>query len=112
MENENLPSIDWIEILKQWAFFFALMTAFFFPAFKFRNLAREHNKTGWVYFIVGLAVGIFGFNLGHLVLFPLRYWLVPQEYVVYLISLLFLSAYFFYKLSYKFLKSYFTRSLE
>lgn len=109
MENENL-SIDWIDILKQWVFFFAIMAAFFFPAFKFRNLARAHNKKGWVYFIVGLIAGIFGFNSGQLVVFPLRYYVVPQEYAVYLVSVLFLSAYLFYKFSYKFLKSYFVRS--
>ena len=112
MENENLSSINWIEILMQWVFLFALLTTFLFPAFKFRNLAREHNKKGWLYFIVGLVVGVFGFNLGQLVVFPLKIYVVPQKYVVYLVAVLFLSAYLSYRFSYKFLKGYFLKSKE
>lgn len=89
METQNFSSPDWASILLQWVFFFALMTALFFPAFKFRNLAQEYSKKGWVYFIVGLTVGIVGFNLGHLVVFPLRQ-VVSQKYFVYLTLVLFL----------------------
>lgn len=111
MENDAL-SITWLDVLIQWAFLFAVLTVFFFPAFRFRILAKEYNKKGWVYFIVGLAVGIVGFNLGHLVVFPLRYYVVPREHVAYLSLVLFLSAYIFYRFSFKFLESHFTRIKE
>jgi hypothetical protein len=111
MENENIPSMDWPNVLLQWALFFALLAVILIPAFKFRNLAKEYNKRGWVYFIIGLGVGIIGFYLGQVVVVPLRYYVViPQEYVAYLILLLFLSAYLSYRFSYKFLKNYFTKS--
>jgi hypothetical protein len=112
MENANISSTTWLDVLVQWAFFFALLTVFLFPAFKFRNLAREYNKRGWVYFIVGLTVGIVGFNLGHLVVFPLRYYVVPQEHVTYLSLVLFLSGYICYRFSYKFLENYFAKIKE
>ena len=73
-----------------------MLTVFFFPAFKFKNLAKEYNRKGWVYFVLGLAVGVVGFNLGHLVVFPLRYY-VPKEYVTYLSFVLLLSAYVLYR---------------
>lgn len=111
MENETV-SIDWGSVITQWLFFFALLTIFFFPAFKFKNLAKEYNKKGWVYFFIGLAVGIIGFNLGQLVVFPLRNYVVPEKYVVYLVSVLFLSAYLFYRLSYKFLRNYLSKTKE
>ncbi len=112
MENEHITSITLTEELIQWVVFFAVMATFLFPAFKFRNLAIAHNKKGWVYFIIGLASGYFGFNLGQLIVIPLRIYFVPPEYVAYLISILFLSAYFFYRFSYKYLESYFIGNRE
>jgi hypothetical protein len=112
MENGNAPAIDWPNILLQWGFLFAVLTVFLIPAFKFKNLAREYDRAGWVYFFLGLIVGFVGFNLGQVVAWPLRYYVVPPEYVVYLSPVLFLSAYLFYRVSYKFLKSYFSRSSE
>ena len=111
MEHENL-SINWVQVLMQWVMFFALLTVIFFPAFKFRNLAREYNRKGWLYFFLGMAVGIFGFNLGHLIGFPLRSYVVPKEYEVYTIWILFLSAALFYWFSYKFLEKYFMRNMK
>jgi len=105
-------TINWIEVTIQWIFFFALLSIFLYPAFTFKNLAKLHNRKGWVYFIVGLAVGIVGFNLGHVVVFPLRYYVVPKEYVTYLSLVLFLSAYLFYRFSFKYLDQYFTKSKE
>lgn len=108
MENETV-SIDWGSVLTQWVFFFGLLTLFFYPAFKFKKLAKDYNKKSWLYFFIGLAVGIVGLNLGQLVVFPLKNYVVPEKYAMYLIPVLFLSAYLFYWLCYKFLSNYFLK---
>lgn len=110
METTNVPAITLVDALIQWLFFLVLLFVIFLPAFKFRILAKKFSRNGWVYFIIGLAVGILGFNLGHIVVFPLGNYVVPQEYVSYLSLVLFLSAYLFYRFSYRFLETYFTRS--
>ncbi len=104
--------MTWLDVFVQWAFFFALLTVFFFPAFRFTKLAKRFNKRGWVYFFVGLAVGIVGLNLGHIVVFPLRYYVVPKEHLPYLSPVLFLSSYIFYRFSYKYLEKKFSQSHE
>lgn len=88
MENENLPALSWMSVMLQWAFFFAIVGSLLLPAFRLSNLAKRHNKKGWIFFIIGLLVGIVGFNLGQLVVFPLRAYIVPEEYTSYLVFIL------------------------
>lgn len=112
MENDNLTSVHLAEQLLQWAIFFAILTIFWLPAFKFRSLAMEYGKKGWVYFFVGLAVGAVGYSLGQLVVLPLRYYGIPPEYGVYAIAIIILCAYLFYRLSYRFLRNQFIRNAK
>jgi hypothetical protein len=46
----------YIEVLKQWMFFFGLMTMLLMPAIMFRKIATRHNKNGWWYCLIGLGV--------------------------------------------------------
>jgi hypothetical protein len=96
-----------IDATIQWVFLFAIVIIFFVPAYKFGNLAGKYGKRAWVYFVVGLIVGIVGFSLGNLIVFPLKYY-VPREYFSYLTLVLFVSWYVFYRFSYQFLKTRFT----
>ncbi|MGC3944682.1 MAG: hypothetical protein QM762_09195 [Chryseolinea sp.] len=108
MDNPKVLTEDWTGVLIQWALFFGLMSIIFFPAFKFRNLARAYNQKGWVYFIVGLGIGFAALNLGHLLIIPLKGFVV-KEYQPYFISLLFITGFVVYWFSYKYLRRYFER---
>jgi len=102
----------WVSLLLQWVFLFAILTMLFFPAFRFRKLARAHNKKGWVYFVVGLGVGIVALQLGNLVLFCLRYLKPSEGQLRYLWILMFVPWYIFYRFSLAYLKKHFVRIAE
>src|SRR5688572_11674178 len=63
----------YIEVLKQWLFFFGLMTMLLMPAIRFRKIALKHNKNGWWYCLIGFGVSgilllvlrLIGFALTH-----------------------------------------------
>lgn len=108
MEHENLDSFKIINILMQWLFFFGMLTVIFLPALLFRNLAVMYNKKGWVYFIVGIGVGIISFNLGHLVIAIFKYVINLEEITRYFGMFVFLPAFLFCWISFKFLKRTFS----
>lgn len=47
---------NYIEVFKQWLFFFGLMTTLLMPAIRFRKIALKHNKNGWWYCLIGFGV--------------------------------------------------------
>ena len=61
---------DYLDILIQWLFFFALISIFLLPAFLFRKAARLTGRSGWQSFLVGLAIGMAITQLARLPLTP------------------------------------------
>lgn len=56
--EQNTINPDYYGVFIQWAFFFGLIGTWLVPAILFSDLARKHNKKGWVYFLLGLGVGM------------------------------------------------------
>lgn len=56
MEQNIEP--NYFDVFIQWVIFFGLIGACTLPAILFADLARQHNKKGWIYLIIGLCVGI------------------------------------------------------
>lgn len=49
---------DYLGVLYVWLFFFAALGFFLVPAFRLRKIAKAHGKKGWVFFLVGISIGI------------------------------------------------------
>lgn len=69
------------------------MSILFLPALLFRKIAMEHNKKGWLFFLFGLAVGMFALNVGRLALYPLTGLAIADEYKPYLSVVIFIVGY-------------------
>lgn len=48
---------DYLAVLYQWLFFFAIVGILLYPAFSLRRIAKQNGKKGWLFFLVGLAIG-------------------------------------------------------
>jgi Na+/proline symporter len=96
---------QYLAVLLQWLIFFGLLSVWILPAFLFRNFAKRNNRKGWVYFIIGLAVGFVGLSLGSLMLRVLTPFLPPTETSPYFILVIFLIGYSFNFLAFQILKS-------
>lgn len=48
---------DYVAVLYQWLFLFALLGIFLFPAFRLKRIAKASGRKGWLYFLLGLGVG-------------------------------------------------------
>ena len=68
MANEPLTE-DYLGILTQWVFFFGIIGIWLTPAFLFKDVAKRHNKSVWLFFIIGLAVGFVCFQISVFVMY-------------------------------------------
>jgi hypothetical protein len=84
---------DYLGVLIVWLYLFAILSIFLSPAVLYRNLARKHNKQGWVYFAIGIGVGSIGLELGKLAANALKPLVEQKENVSYLSIVIFLIAY-------------------
>ena len=57
---------DYWGVLVQWLVFFGFFAILILPAFLYKNLAKKFNKKVWLYFILGLIVGVIGLMVVHL----------------------------------------------
>jgi len=67
--GQNKPIViepDYWNMLLQWVVFFGFMVILVLPALLYKKLARKFNKKGWLYFILGLIVGLIGLTVVHL----------------------------------------------
>jgi hypothetical protein len=92
MVDEPLSNSQLFEVLEAWAFFLALLTAFFLPAFFFRRWAKRNGKKGWLFFLLGLGIGLCSIVIGNIVVLPLRYFFQSGEYFSPISILFFVSA--------------------
>jgi hypothetical protein len=76
MENEISKPFDWIAILINLVFFFGIVIVTILPAIKFRSLAKRNREKGWLFFVVGLGVGLLGLALGRVFIS----WVNPSEF--------------------------------
>jgi hypothetical protein len=67
MANEPITE-DYLGVLIQWAFLFGIIAVWLVPAFLFKDLAKRYNKSAWLFFFVGLAVGFVCFQISALVI--------------------------------------------
>lgn len=66
MENVTISEPDYWGVLVQWVLFFGFCAILVLPAFLYKNLALKYNKRKWLYFFLGLAVGVIGLNVVHI----------------------------------------------
>lgn len=68
-----------IQILIQLLMLFAVLSMIVVPAIIFRDVALRSNKRGWLYFLIGLGVGLLAFAFGSLTARLLKYFeIVPR----------------------------------
>jgi len=104
---------DWVNILMSWLLFFALLFSFLFPAYKFRVLARKHQRKGWIYFVVGLIVTGVGFSCVRLIFYCLKYFFEPKDLDFHwsITFTIFIPVFIFYRIVYKYIKSEFEKEI-
>jgi hypothetical protein len=105
MENQIILEDDYLGVLIQWLFFFGIFTVWLLPAFLFRSLSRRYNKKGWLYFIIGLGVGIASFYLAVLLMLGVKTLFSSEVIHNYLSVVLFIVAFSFVWLAFRFLKN-------
>lgn len=49
---------DYEGVFYTWLFFFAVIGIMLVPAFQLKRIAKRNGRKGWVFFLVGIAVGI------------------------------------------------------
>ena len=101
--------VDYSAVAVQWLFFFGLLTMWLLPGFLFKKLALKYNRIGWVYFLIGIVVGINLSQLSIRIVHGLWSAVFSQEEGVYFLPLYFLIALVFIWLAYKILEKLFSR---
>ena len=81
MENQVIIEEDWMGVLIQWLFLFALLALIYFVGWLFGRLARKHEKQGWLYTIIGIALFLTGSYLGAEIDNLIKYVSPPQSFV-------------------------------
>jgi len=109
MENEPLTE-DWLGVFIQWSFFFYIVAILLLPGFLFMRVAKRHNRSGWVYFPLGLAVGFGSFRLSSLLLSIVRDSVQSEIIKKSLSWIVFLLALLFILISVRILKYIFSRN--
>ena len=74
----------YIEVLKQWLFFFGLMTMLLMPPIRFRIVAIQHNQNGWWYCLLGLGVSGLLLTALRATALVFKRWEPPKEYRDYI----------------------------
>ena len=110
MENENLTTPGFQGTFIQLALFLGLVATWLIPAFLFKNVAKRYNKKGWIYFIIGLGVGMLTMSITAAVMQGVRDFIGAERALPYLIGLFFILPFLFIYMSLRFLKFSFTRS--
>lgn len=68
----------------QWMFFFGLVLLILLPGLFLRQVAKKKNKSGWLYFAVGICLSFFGMSLARLAVEGLKRLHESQENAAYL----------------------------
>jgi len=73
----------YVQYLIQWVFFIALVSIVIIPALRFRKIAMEHGKKGWLFMLVGFATGVLALQAGRLMAYLLMQLPASEEYHPY-----------------------------
>lgn len=109
MENGDLSSPTYQGVLIQWAFFFGLVATWLIPAFLFRNMARSYNKKGWVYFLLGLSVGMVSMFVSGYLMGSIQELVSPEKALPYMIAL-FILPFFLMYIALRYLRNFLSKS--
>jgi hypothetical protein len=83
----------YVQALIQWLFFFALVAIIFVPAFRFRKIALANNKKGWVFFLIGMGVGLVVLQVAKLAWWGLSQFQLNADYKHFLSIAIFVLAF-------------------
>jgi hypothetical protein len=82
-----------IGMLIQWLSFFGIASIFLLPAFLLWNIAKRNNERGWVYFLLGMALGVLALQAGRLMIYVCVTFVKSQKDQPYLFIVMFITAY-------------------
>jgi hypothetical protein len=85
------PSLS--DMLIQWLFLFGWLSILLFPALRFRRIAMENGRKGWVFFIVGVVIGYLILQVATLPMICLKPLPKVQQFSQYLFVVMFAASY-------------------
>lgn len=77
MKDPIVVAPDYWTVLVQWIALLGFLMVIILPAVLYRKLAKRFNKKAWLYFLLGLLVGVIALTIVHLYARLVHHFLPP-----------------------------------